>query len=130
MSDALPAPSCAAEADALIAAGKTLATTADPDKDLLAFASDFRELAWTLRSLGTGLDSAYEGAEGLYDARLDALDQGKLWHVSTGRAWTRDEVALARDNEMKQARRTAARTAQKALVELSRLIRELQWEAK
>lgn len=115
-----------ATTDTLLAAGRALAEIAEPGKDLLHFAGEFREIAVTLRSLGSGLDSAYERAEQTHDDRCDAIDRHRLWHFADAREWTRDEVALARDNEMKQARATAARTAQKMLVELSRLIGELE----
>lgn len=61
-----PAPSCAAEAD-LIAAGKTLAATADPDRDLLNFSDDFRRLARTLKFIGERSEQAYFAAEDKYD---------------------------------------------------------------
>ena len=111
-----PAPSCAAESD-LIAAGKTLAATADPDKDLLNFANDFRKLSRTLKFIG-------ERSEQVYFAAEDKRD------TIAGVTGDIDRANLAYQNDIDAARRAAALMAQKALVELSRLIGELQREAK
>lgn len=95
----------------LLAAGKTLAGIADPDKDLLSFATDCTEIATTLRFLGEGLDRAYDNAED----RRDALS----------RQWPIDAANAAYQQDIRQALGTAKRTAEQALVDLSRLIGEL-----
>lgn len=110
----------------LQAAGATLAAVASPDKDLLSFAGDFDEIAATLKLIGGGLGHACEQAEDTHFGRYAALAARNLWNIAERREWTRDEIDLARDNEIKQARDTAKRTAQRALVDLARLIGELE----
>lgn len=116
MTATLPPPLCAAEADALIAKHRAEAQAA-PEKDLIEFASDFGQLALTLTFIGEGLDRAQEAADESHNARLR-------------HGWDIDGANLAYQNEIMAARRTAAATAQKAMVDLSRLIGELQWERK
>lgn len=123
----MPAPTARtlAATETLIEAGRMLATLADPARDLHDIGGDFTELAETLRLIGGGLRDAQERADDIRDGRLDNLAAGRLWHAD-GRNWTRDEVELAYRNEIVAARRTAARTAQLALVELARVIHELE----
>ena len=109
--------------DTLIAAGRVLA---EPGRDLDALASEFRELGASLKAIGAGLDHALDCADGTHDQRIDALADHQLWNLAERREWTRDEVELAHRNELGRARDTAKRTAQKMLVELARLIGELE----
>lgn len=119
----LPSPRTAAEAnsivrshDDLIAAGKMPATTADPDKDLLAFAAEFGQLARSLKFVSESLEQAYEAAEGLHEAiaRRNGIDRADR----------------AYQNDINAARRAASRRAQQAMAQLARLVGELQCEAK
>jgi hypothetical protein len=99
--------------DTLIEAGRTLAQLGDPDKDLLNFSNDFREIASTLRFLGEGLEKAYEAAED----RRDAIRRAGLSIDHTNRAYQNDSgFALG----------TAKKTAQRALVDLARLVGEVE----
>lgn len=122
-------PRVIGDLDRLLAAGKTLATLAEPGRDLDALGGDMIEIAETLRSLGRGMQHAYERAEATYDGRCDSLSKGQLWSLAERREWTRDEIALARDNELKAARDTALRTAKRALVSLAALVADVEREA-
>ena len=115
-----------AATETLIEAGRTLATLAEPGRDVHEFASDMLEIAETLRLAGRGLRQADERAEETRDGRLDSLAAGNLWDLRQRREWTRDEVELSHRNELAVARNTARRTAQRALVDLARLIREME----
>lgn len=115
-----------AATETLIEAGRTLATIAEPDRDLHDIGSDFAELAETLRLIGGGIELAMVRAENVLDGRMESLAAGKLWNLAERREWTRDEVELSHRNELARARDTARRTAQRALVDLARLIRELE----
>ena len=98
--------------DTLLAAGRALAEIADPDKDLLNFGNDFRALALTLRFIGEGLDQAYETAED----RRDWLAGGYM--INTANVEYQQSVA--------EALGTAKRTAQRALVDLAKIVGELE----
>lgn len=87
----------------LVAAAETLAALADPGRDLLNYATDFAEIASTLWFLGKGLASVYERAA----------------DVGIERPAYADDLTA-------EARQQAARTAKKALVDLARLIGELE----
>lgn len=110
----------------LLAAGRTLATLAEPDRDLFDVGRDISEIAETLRLLGAGLKNAEEQADDLADARFDALAAGNCWNLAERREWTRDEIELSRVNELKRAGATAARTVGMALVDLARIASELE----
>lgn len=115
--------------DQLLAAGRTLATLAEPGRDLDALGSDMLEIADTLKLLGKGMQRAFDDIEEDMEGRRLALREhgnGYQYTDIMGRAWTRDAIDLWRDNELKRERATALRTAQKALVQLAALIDEMQ----
>ena len=87
--------------------------------------SDLCEIAETLRLLGRGMQQTDEMIATTRDDRMDALAKHQLWNLAERREWTRDEVDLTCDDELKHARETARRTAQKALVDLARVVGEL-----
>ena len=98
---------------ALLAAGRTLAGLARPGRDLSEFAHDFAEIGMTLKGIGAGLDTALDRAEETYDRIIAERD-----NYSAAR--------LARDGEAEHARATALRTARQALVDLARVIAEIE----
>lgn len=81
----------------LLDAGKALATLADPDRDLADLGSMFRELAMTLDGVGKGLNKSYL-------ATIEAKDKHEIEAMELG------------------ARRDAARTASRALIDLGELL--------
>lgn len=109
----------------LIAAGQLLATLAEP-KDELSLGADFREIAVALEVASKDLRRAYELAEQTYFARLDRADREPDWiHLSLGHM-TRDDIHAARADELRRARAEASRKAKQALVDLARLVGELE----
>jgi hypothetical protein len=62
--------------DTLTEAGRTLAQLGDPDKDLLNFATDAREIAFSIKNVAAGLDYAYEIVDGPLD-EVHALTTAK-----------------------------------------------------
>lgn len=89
---------------ALLEAGRTLAGLAEPHRDLLAYGGDFVEIASTLKFIGAGLERAYTLASA---------------HDAVGR----DDL---RDSEEYAALVGALRTGRKALVDLARLLTEIE----
>lgn len=105
-----------AACQALLDAGKTLAALAEPAKDLISFASEFSEVGDALRNIARAADRAVELAEDRYDAIVDARQD----HAAARRARAGDEA---------RARDAALRGAKKALVDLARVIAELEAQA-
>lgn len=116
-----------ADYDRLIAAADTLAALAEPGRDLYQFASDFRELATTLKFAADGLARAQECAEDRYDAIVDGrgltLNVRLIGQTDDER---RRRARQARDADERGARQAVARTARKALIDLARLIAEIE----
>lgn len=106
--------------------GNRLATLGEPGKTLADFVTDLREVATTLQMLADGAEHAEEQADTTFYDRTDALWAGWLWKLPEGLLWTRDEIEMARDNEMRAARDTALRTAKRALVDLARVVGEME----
>ena len=122
----MPAPDNLAAIQPLIDAGKTLATLASPERDLLSFGSDFSVLARDLKSISERLDAGYDGAEDRYDA---VLESGPRSWIDTPVTSSYEVARIARNNELKQARARAIREAKQALVSLSRIIGEMEIQA-
>ena len=81
----LPIKAPPATIDELLAAGATIATLANPGRDLVNLVSDFREIALTLKCLGDGLATAEDRAEETRDRRYDALSHQRTAFFSDSR---------------------------------------------
>jgi hypothetical protein len=99
--------------DALLDAGRTLATLAEPGKDLAAFASELAQIALTLKNVSRGIDTATDRADELYEGIVDSRQN-------------HGAARQARDGELDHARSGALRVAKKALVDLARVVAELE----
>lgn len=111
--------------ETLLSAGHTLADLGEPQRDLDSFAGDFRDVGDTLRDIAKGLDYACEQAEDIYSNRCELLAKRQLWNIHEAREMTREEIEACRTNDLMQARTTAWRNAQRALIELARVIKEI-----
>ncbi len=106
----------------LIAAGRVLASVQEPDKDLLSFACDLSEVALTIKMIGAGLERAVERSEDHYDA---ILKNGPRDFIDT-RQPAYQHAANARDADQALASAAAIRTAKRALIDLSKVIGEME----
>jgi hypothetical protein len=111
--------------NSLLDAGSTLASLSDPQRDLDTFPSDIREVADTLKSVAGCLEHACENAEDIYSRRRDLAGARQLWNIREAREMTTAEIEACRSDDLLQARDKACREAQRALIELARLVREL-----